>query len=391
MQRHLFLIIVSIWAYFVSDGHVVSAQPQPANRAAGRDPPAPIIVEGTNTDADADTINASIAASPVGAEIVIRGKCLINKPIRLLDDRSYRGESRTGTILKQADGANLVALLATAQFLDNKGYTGLPVAVRQLTLDGNKANNKRAKTDGLILRSWLSAVEDVHIADMSGNGLRVTNRSANGTKLKTTQVNGRIASNFIENSGGHGVFIEDTGNAEGGAVTDWVLADNWIAYSGVDGIHMDNAAGWFVERNHIYGVPQHAIYADNLFATSICNNYIEEFGETKQAGTWCGIRGTVNGDAASTIANNRIFNFSKKCNPQSDFRYMSLAVNYGMGVVTVTGNVIYGIGTARGRGTGQYFTAGDDLKLKIVSTGNLIDGVKAHRFAGPNVTVSAGE
>ncbi len=391
MQRHLFLIVVSIWAYSIWGGHVASAQAQPANRAAGRSPAAPIIVVGTNTDADADTINAAIAASPVGAEIVIRGKCLINKTIRLLDDRSYRGESRTGTILEQADGANLVALLATAQFLDNKDYTGLPVAVRQLTLDGNKANNKQVKTDGLILRSWLSVVEDLHVADMSGSGLRITNLSAKGTKLKTTQVNGRISGNFIENSGRHGVFVEDTGNGEGGSVTDWILADNWIASSGVDGIHMDNAAGWFVERNHIYGVPQHAIYADNLFATSICDNYIEEFGETKQAGTWCGIRGTVNGEAASTIANNRIFNFSKKCNPQSDFRYLSLAVNYGTGVVTVTGNVIYGIGTARGRGTGQYFTAGDDLKLRVVSTGNFIDGVKTHRFASPTVTVSAGE
>ena len=30
-----------------------------------------------------------------------------------------------------------------------------------------------------------------------------------------------------------------------------------------------------------------------------------------------------------------------------------------------------------------YFTAGGDLKLKVVSGGNFIDGVNAHRFAGP--------
>ena len=79
----------------------------------------PIIVVGSNAATDADTINAAIAASPRGAEIVIRGPCLINKTIRLLDNRSYRGESRTGTLLKQADGANLVALMANAAFLDN--------------------------------------------------------------------------------------------------------------------------------------------------------------------------------------------------------------------------------------------------------------------------------
>jgi len=57
----------------------------------------------------------------------------------------------------------------------------------------------------------------------------------------------------------------------------------------------------------------------------------------------------------------------------------------------VTGNVIYGMRTARRRGTSQYFTVGDDLKLKVLSTGNFIDGLKTHRFAGPNVTVSARE
>ena len=42
-------------------------------------------------------------------------------------------------------------------------------------------------------------------------------------------------------------------------MTDWIIADNWIADSGVDGIHMENVAGWFIERNHIFGVPHHAI------------------------------------------------------------------------------------------------------------------------------------
>jgi len=381
MKRHVFL--AAILALGTVSGQCEASPPTQTGTKAGA--AMPIIVVGSNTDADADTINAAIVASPQGAEIVIRGKCLLKKTIRLLGNRSYRGESRTGTVLKQADGANLVALVATAEFLDDKDYTGSPVSVRQLTLDGNRANN--TQTDGLVLRSWLSVVEDLRITNMGGNGLRVTNRSANGTKLKTTQVNGRIAGNFIEKSGGHGVFVEDTGNA----VTDWILADNWIAESGGDGIHMDNAAGWFIERNHIYGVPQNAIDAARLFATSISDNYIEEFGAMQQVGTWCGIRATVNGGAASTIANNRIFNLSKKCNPESEFRYISLATNYGTGVVVVTGNVLHGIGTARGRGTGQYFTARRDRELKVASTGNFIEGVQSHRFAGPYVTVSAGE
>ncbi|OGV69855.1 MAG: hypothetical protein A3K19_29015 [Lentisphaerae bacterium RIFOXYB12_FULL_65_16] len=309
---------------------------------------------------------------------------MINQTIRLLGRRAYRGESRTGTVLKQADGANLVALVASAGFLDNTDYTGTPVAVRHLTLDGNKANNAQAATAGLVLRSWLSVVEDLHITGMGGDGLRLTNRSANGTGLKNSQVNGRISDNFIENSGRHGVFVEDTGNS----VTDWTLSDNWIASSGVDGIHMDNAAGWVVERNHIYGVPQHAIYAHRCFATSICDNYIEGFGETKQAGTWCGIHAIVQGGAASTIGNNRIFNFGGEKEPDSIYRYLAVSVKYGTGVVTVTGNAIRGAGTPRG--TGLYYTAAEGLRLTVVSTGNAVEGVNTPRFVDARVTVTTG-
>jgi hypothetical protein len=345
----------------------------------------PILVVGTNTLVDAATINAAIAGSPEGAEIVIRGTCLINQTIRLLGHRSYRGESRTGTVLKQADGANLVALVASDGFLDNTDYTGTPVAVRHLTLDGNRANNPQAQTAGLVLRSWLSVVEDIHIASMGGDGLRLTSRSANGTGLKNSQVNGRISGNFIENSGRHGVFVEDPGNS----VTDWTLSDNWIANSGVDGIHMDNAAGWVVERNHIYGVPQHAIYAHRLFATSICDNYIEGFGETKEPGTWCGIQATVQGDAASTIANNRIFNFGGEKGTGSLYRYLAVSANYGIGLVVVTGNAIRGPGTPRG--TGLHYEAGEKRGLSVVSIGNAVEGVNTPRFVGDRVTVSAGQ
>lgn len=353
--------------------------------AAARAEAEPIVVVGTNTVGDAAAINAAIAASPEGAEIVIRGLCLIAEPIRLLGNRSYRGESRAGTVLRQADGANLPALVASAEYLDNTEWTGTPLAVRHLTLDGNRANNALVPTAGLVLRSWLSTVEDLHIANMGGDGLRLTSVGADGARLMNTQVNGRIASSFIENSGRHGVFVEDPGNS----VTDWALTDNWIASSGGDGIHMENAAGWVVERNHIYAVAHDAIYAHRLFATSLCDNYIESFGDTEEAGSWCGIRATVQGDAASTIAHNRIFSFGRERQPDSQYRYLSLAANYGDGMVVVSGNAIRGAGTARG--TGLYYEALNGRSLQVTSTGNAVQGVNTPCLAVGGVTVSAGQ
>jgi len=345
----------------------------------------PLLLVGTNSPADAAAINAAVAASPEGVEIVFRGTFLLNQTIRLRGNRSYRGESRTGTVLKQADGANLPALLASSVWLDNTAWCDVPTAVRHLTLDGNRKSNPTSQTVGLMLRAWLSVVEDLCITNCGGDGLRLTSVSANGTRLKNTQVNGSISGCQIENSGRHGVCIEDPVNS----VTDWTLRDNWIASSGADGIHMDNAAGWVIERNHIYGAPHSAIYANRMCATSISDNYLEGFGETTEAGTWCGIQGTVQGDAASTIANNRIFGFGGEKQEQSQYRYLALSVNYGTGLVVVTGNAIRGAGTTRS--VGLHYTAGAPRRLNIVSTGNAVENVHTPAFTGEGVTVSAGQ
>ena len=168
-----------------------------------------------------------------------------------------------------------MTLIATAQFLDNKDYTGLPVTVRQLTLDGNKAHNKEAKTDGLVLRSWLSVVEDVHMTDMNGNGLRVTNRSVNGTKLKTTQVNGRISATSSRTLAGT-VFSS--------RIHKTLLPTGSLPTTGSRQLrhrrHPHGQCGGMVRRAepHLRGAATRHLCGQRSFATSICDNYIEEFG-----------------------------------------------------------------------------------------------------------------
>jgi hypothetical protein len=334
----------------------------------------------TNTLSDAAAINAAIEHSALGDEIVISGQCLINQTIKLLGDRSYSGTSRSGTVLRQANGANLAALLATNTYLDNSEWTGTPVSVSHLKLDGNSANNPQAKTDGIILRAWLSVVDDVFITDMSQDGLRLANETPNGTKVKGG-VNGRITNNYIEYSGRHGVSVEL-------GITDWILSDNWIGFSGADGLHLEDASGWTIERNHIYGVPETAIYAGSLWGTSISDNYIEGFGETSRAGDWYGIYAAVQGGAASTISNNRIFNLSGKNNPASSYHFLAITVNYGTGVVSVSGNTIRGSGADNE--IGLYYTVGNH-RLIVTSTGNAVVDIPRGNFVDDRVTVSAGE
>ena len=334
-----------------------------------------------NTTGDADVLNSAIRGSATGDAIHIHGTCLVNDTIVLLGDRSYLGDSRTGTVIRQADGANLTALVASDSWMSNATGTGRPVRLAHLTIDGNKAAN--TGTHALVIRSWLTTIEDVQVRSAPADGLQLTSLGRDGkTGLTSTQVNGRISNVFISGSNGHGVRVLDPGNA----VTDWDLLDSWIASSGLSAIQMDNAAGWKILGNHVYGVRRHAIYAHRCWGTTIQNNYVEGFGsEGGDDNTWYGIACTVQGGTASVISDNKVFRLGAKAAAlPGRFIYIGVPqVNYGAGVLNVVNNVIRGAGGARD--IGLSYQAGKGEGLQVVSANNNVQSVAVGRAVGERV------
>ncbi len=323
-----------------------------------------------NNAQDATLINRRIGNSKVGDEIIFNGPCLVDQTIKLLGNRSYRGTSRTGTVITQAPGANLDAIFASDGYLDNTTTTGEPIALRSLSIDANAAANPGGH-DSIVLRSWQSVVEDIQISDSPRFGIRLTSLSANGTEITNTQVNGRISGNQINDSGQVGIYVEDPGNH----VTDWQLKDNYVAGTGADGIVLDNAAGWLINGNHIYGVDgDTALYANRLFGSSIADNYIEDFGTV-------GIVARVQGDAASTITSNRIFKFN-----DGGGTFLLVEGNYGNAKAVVNSNTIRG----NGEGVGLDYEQGNAQSLEVVSSGNLVTDVTTDRIVGPGVILNPG-
>lgn len=221
-KKHATLLITLVLVAIAQGVYAEQAKKSPAS-------PSTIYVSCDNALTDAAKINAAIAASPSGSEIVICGQALINRTIRLLGRRSYRGLSRTGTVLKQADGANLKALMASSTFVDNKTWTGLPISIRHLTLDGNKAKNPGGATTGIALRSWLSVIEDVVVRNMGGDGIRIFNFA-----LRKNPMRG-AASTYeylaLRTNYGTGV-VSVTGNAIRGAGTKQEKALRYVAPPG---------------------------------------------------------------------------------------------------------------------------------------------------------------
>src|SRR5262245_23144289 len=143
-----------------------------------------------NAAADTNRLTNSIASSNDGDLIRIHGACEVNQTIVLLSNRTYEGNSRTGSIIRQADNTNLPAVVASDSWENDTPTTGNPIRIAHIKIDGNKASNKG--THGLLIRSWLTVIEDVQIQNAPGDGIMLTNRTKSGVPLTNTSVNGRI-------------------------------------------------------------------------------------------------------------------------------------------------------------------------------------------------------
>jgi hypothetical protein len=231
---------------------------------------------------------------------------------------------------------------------------------------------------------WVCAPGHAHVGNAPADGIQITSLSKNGVGLQSSEVNGHISNVFVTNSGATGIHVVDPGNS----VTDWSLLDSWVANSGQSAIYMDNAAGWTVRGNHVYGIQQHAIFANSCWATSIDQNYIEDFGDSGGSNTWYGIACTMGGGAASVISGNKVFMFTKEP-PSGDFVFIGVPqVNYGTAVINVVGNTILG---ANGRhDTGLSYLLNGGVGLEVLSSNNNVRDVHTARSAGAGVRLVGG-
>ena len=145
-------------------------------------------------------LQAAIASLPAGSELKILGECEVSKTVVLAGGRSYVGGGRT-TVIKQAAGANLGAVVASDSWVANAHTCGTPLRLSHIAINGNRDANTRGH--GLVLHSWLSVIEDVEVSNAPQDGIRVTSvGSDNSTVITNSQVNSRLTNLFITDSGG---------------------------------------------------------------------------------------------------------------------------------------------------------------------------------------------
>jgi hypothetical protein len=343
---------------------------------AGTRQPGVVTASCADSTSDAASLQQTINSTSPGALIEISGTCLLIRGIVFLGDRTYAGYNATATVLKQ--DASMSYVLASQAYAGNFSSTGDPVTIRDLTIECNGTGS----TNGIVVLNWQSEVEGVDVNNCGGSGIVDTNTTADDNAIRNTSVNSRFDNNFISDSKQYGFDVRDSENS----VTDGYLDDNQIARSGMDAIHFDNAAGWDISGNHLYGDRHDGINANRLYGTTISNNYIEDFGREQGSGTWYGVVATIQGSIGSTVANNRIFN---DLGENAGAKYIYLGItgsNYGTGYLAVTGNVI--VGDQRSD-IGLSFDGGSN-KLIVASAGNEVAHVGTPISDSTSVMMAAG-
>jgi parallel beta-helix repeat protein len=345
---------------------------------------------------DTSKLNQATHSCLPGNSIIVIGTCLISRTILLPYYCDFLGQSRSGTILKQANNTNLQAILSSKSWNNSKPWTSSPSRIAHLSVDGNSLYNQNSAvndTAAIIIESWNSVVEDVHIYDSGGDGLKVTSLGRDSsTVLKTSQVNSRFDGLFIERSKGHGFHVQDPVNA----VTDSNLLNSWISNSGQSGIYLENAAGWSVRNNHLYGNSIHGIYANRCYGTSIEGNYVEDFGRNpgNEKGWYYGIACVPQSNAGSIISNNKVFQLKGEnyTNLNSSFAYIGVPATHGVGVLNIVNNLIRGNGCHNCTNeVGLRYRCGKSgTNLLVMSQGNNVVSAGVSRDVDEKTTLVAG-
>src|SRR5258708_9593976 len=189
--------------------------------------------KGNGVADDTRAIRAAFAAAPAGGTVWFPpGTYNVSKTLELRPGTTYRGSNPQSSVIRQADGANLVAVLADQNFLQNRRQTTSGVQIEDLGIDGNAGPADRPHNrsgHGLVLMTDRCLVRHVIVSNTPQAGIVLTDQNASRTVVGNNAVENRIEDCTIIQPGSYGVWIVDTRSS--GRQTDGYLLNNIVNHS----------------------------------------------------------------------------------------------------------------------------------------------------------------
>jgi hypothetical protein len=254
---------------------------------------------------DATTIlNTALNSCPAGGVVYVPGGATlkISGTITIPSDVTLKGDDASdpthGSVLSVANGSNLAAVISDSTWASNRTSVSNAPRVEGIVIHGNGANQASGTGVGVAFCSYRGEVLRCRINDTRGDGIRITNMSANGKAVTGSCVECKIMDNTLAGCGTgnlssnrEGIALRDSGAS---AVTDFWIERNVVWEGALTethgmGVYCNSSAGGVVSENHLYGIGTHGIYLTGGNSTRIINNYIEYFGQRASFGVCYGI------------------------------------------------------------------------------------------------------
>lgn len=354
---------------------------------------------GDGVTNDTAAIQAAINGSSNGATIYFpAGVYLISSPIILQEDRAYVGAGTAfagangGAVIKQQDGANitgssgLTGLLVANAWATNATFCDNPIAIANIAIDGNKANNPSSTACGIVLVNFNSGITSCLIDNVSTHGILLTDTTDDGTVVTNSCAENWTILNKIDNPDASGIFQV---SANGNSNQDGFCNDNFISGTAGDGIRFARAAGWEFNRNHLYDIQQHGIYLPNSFGTLVQGNYLEDFGNEAGSGQFYNGIFLSQLDGSGSIVSNNSVGCLEPSAAVGGYEYIGAVSGSSQANanIIITSNLIIGPSSPTSQGLGVALQNGSGGVLHSRCENNRIRNINTPAFIESTVLV----
>lgn len=308
---------------------------------------------------DTKAITAAIAAAPGGTVYFPPGIYVVSQTLALRAGSTYRGSNANSSVIKQANGANLVAVMADEHYVTKRPTSSSGIQIEDLRIDGNSQANKRGH--GLLLMVDRSLVRHVLVDFAPEAGIVLIDQNAGGSIITNSAVENRIEDCTITQPGTYGIWVVDTKHS--GRQTDGYMLNNVVKNAlGAWGIRMERSAGWFIANNHVYHSAQNAIYLSHVECTYFYCNEIDHFGLTAlPPRKYFGVQvNFLMGGFRPSIFMGNVCATWEGLHPQNSYNYFQFdGDKYGQSNAVVVGNATHNdpVGNAKTAGHANASTA----------------------------------
>jgi len=211
----------------------------------------PYQIRGNTAEDQSAPLQAALdqARENGGDRVVLPPGTIYAKGLALPGKVTLSGQGVGATVLKLPDGAN-TWLLASQGFVRNHSWADMYGGLEDMTLDGNKENNKAGSL--LVIKGYRFLARNCQFSNSPLHGVLISAESADGTLNDNGMAENRITNCIFDNNAGAGVYGKDARSRQ---VADGMIFDNYFNRNGSLGfyqIDLERSAGFHIVGNQMY-------------------------------------------------------------------------------------------------------------------------------------------